>query len=427
MNIESGIRDTSAQDEVIVTKKSRGPIVKWAIVIIICLVVAFSVWGRVYSILSGEKGISVDQLSFIEVGKGDFIRQVTVQGVVVAANSPTIYSGSPGIVRYSVKAGDAVSKGQVLATIESPELNNLVNQERTRLSELELAVERQELELKSALSDAQKEIDLAKVNLVLAEKQKERAEKSFEAQIISKEALEVTVAEREVALLNHKHSIIEYGNVKDEEKFELDTRNFELQRQKLILEDAERQLTELVSHSPINGVVGVTSFKDFDQVEDHQPLLTVIELDNYEVEVYIPEIYADEMTHMMESKVFVNGEYKNAQLVGISPEVVDGQVKGRLRFADNSIGLRQNQRVSAQIFIESKRDVLKLKSGAYLDSSGGKYVYVVKDQHAVKREVNFGMRNAGEVEVISGLKEGEVVIASNVELFAQAKQIYLYK
>lgn len=426
MNINAGIRDTSGQDEVIVKKKDYRHLFKWLLGVVVVSLIILSIWGRLSSILAGEKGISIKQLSFAEVSRGDFVRNVTVQGVVVAANSPTIFSTASGIVQYRVRAGDQVVKGQVLAVMESPELNNQLNQERTRFIELELAVERQRIDGKTIVNQAKQAIDVAKVNLELAEKRMQRAQKSYDSKILSRELFEERNAEYDTAKVNYEHSLLTFESIKEQQDFELKTRQIQLQRQQLTLQNVERQVAELTALSPIDGLIGTISFRDYHQVEENQALLTVIELENYEVEVRIPEIYADELSPMLTSEISINGEKRSAYLAGISPEVVDGQVTGRLRFSGSLIALRQNQRVSAEIFIESKKDVLKLKAGAYLESSNGRFVYVANDEKIIKRTVSFGIRSAGEVEVLSGLQEGEVVVTSNVEQFAQAKHVYLY-
>ena len=104
----------------------------------------------------------------------------------------------------------------------------------------------------------------------------------------------------------------------------------------------------------------------------------------------------------------------------------DGQVVGRIRFSNqDAVKLRQNQRVNARILIESKKDVLKLNRGAFVESGGGRIAYVVDKDNAFKKDVTLGVRSIAEVEVIAGLKEGDTVVISSISEFNNQQQIYL--
>src|SRR5262249_8667234 len=100
-----------------------------------------------------------------------------------------------------------------------------------------------------------------------------------------------------------------------------------------------------------------------------------------------------------------------------SPEVMNSEVKGRVRFADKlPAGVRQNQRVNVRIVLDQRQDTLKVERGAFVDA--GSYAYVVEGDMARKGPVTVGVMRLGEVESVSGLKEGESVVVSSVEEFS---------
>ena len=86
------------------------------------------------------------RLRIAEVKRGTLTRDVSVQGRVVAAVSPTLYARSAGTVALDVHAGDKVKKGDVLAEIDSPELTNKLKQEQATLDSLGLEVERADID-----------------------------------------------------------------------------------------------------------------------------------------------------------------------------------------------------------------------------------------------------------------------------------------
>ena len=99
--------------------------------------------------------------------------------------------------------------------------------------------------------------------------------------------------------------------------------------------------------------------------------------------------------------------------------MIDNEVTGRIRFAgEPPAGLRQNQRVTVRVMMDELINVLKLQRGSFTDSGGGRYAYVLGSEGvAIKRPVQLGARSVAEVEIVSGLAEGERVIISSVAEF----------
>ncbi len=70
------------------------------------------------------------------------MRDVSVDGQIVAAVNPTLYSDVNGTITLKAVAGDAVKKGQVLAVIDSPELTSSYQQEQSTLLSMQTDLER---------------------------------------------------------------------------------------------------------------------------------------------------------------------------------------------------------------------------------------------------------------------------------------------
>jgi HlyD family secretion protein len=144
-----------------------------------------------------------------------------------------------------------------------------------------------------------------------------------------------------------------------------------------------------------------------------------VDLSAFEVEVRIPEAYADDLGIGLGADVRYNNESYRGKLVSLSPEVVDNEVVGRIRFAgDVPPNLRQNQRVNVRVLMDELIDVLKLQRGAFADSGGGRTAFVLAAKGlAERRQISLGARSAQEVQVVSGLKEGDRVIISSIADF----------
>jgi HlyD family secretion protein len=421
------LKDTSGQDIQI----EQGGINKSLViklVIALALITAFVVFvlPKFTSMFSSDLTIAKERLRFATVIKGNLQRDIGVQGKIVAANSPTLYAKAPGIVSLFIKAGDTVTQGQKLAEIDSPQLRNRYEQELATLEQLELAVGRHKIEIKTTQLNTQQTIEMSSVNLESADINKKRAETSIKDSLISKKEFEEKVAEFKRASLAHRHAKQNFDLQKESMEFELKSKQSQLGRQQFVVDDLKRQVSELHLLAPTDGIIGSVNIREKDNVIANASLITVIDLSAFEVEVNIPESFADDLGVGLASEITFNGETHQGEIIAISPEVTNGQVVGRLRFSEKIVAnLRQNQRVSARILIESKEDILKVRRGAFVESGGGRIIYLVNDDNATRQKVTLGARSIGEVEILSGLKAGDKIVVSSIDVFNNREQIYL--
>lgn len=420
------LRDTSAQD---VALQPRGRLrwLKWLLpalalgVLAVLAALALATW------LSAEASVSADRIRTALVTRGDLLRDLNVQGRVVAAVSPTLYSPATGTVTLEVQPGDAVSVGQVLAVIDSPGVRSEFLQEQATLDRLRAELEREKIQARKAQVKSRQTIDLAQVELTAAEREMRRAENSISNNAISEVDYERARDELSRARVSHNHAVQD-AELEDESlEFEAATRQLAVDRQFLVVQELQRRVDELSLRSPVTGVVGNVEVAQKALVNENAPLVTVVDLSAFEVEVRIPEAYADDLGLGLTSEVQYGTGSHAGELVSLSPEVVDNEVVGRIRFAgEPPSGMRQNQRVTVRLLMDEVRDVLKLQRGSFADSKGGRVAFVVGDDGiAQRREVRLGARSVGEVEVLSGLAEGERVIVSSIAEFEDYERIQI--
>jgi HlyD family secretion protein len=412
----SRIRDTSAQDRPIDQQPQRAQ-KRYKLIAAgvggLLLVTVLALLLR--SWLSAEVSIPRERVRIAEVKRGSFVRDVSAQGTVIAAVSPTLFSPANGTVHFLVQAGDIVKKDQAIAEVESPELRNELAREQATLAGLEIAVQRQGIDTRRQLLANQQASDLANVNIQAAERERRRAEDSWGKKLISERDFEKARDDAAAAGVNHKHAIQTAALQKESLQFELHARQLERDRQRLVVQDLQRRVGDLNIKSPVNGVVGTLSVAERTSIARNAALLTVVDLSAFEIEFLVPESYADDLGLGMEAEVTYAARKYAAKVTAVSPEVKQGQVTGRLRFSgDIPQGLRQNQRVSSRIVLESRNDVVKVARGPFLDTAGGRIAYVVRDDVAVRTQIQTGASSVSEVEILSGLQPGEQIIVSNL-------------
>lgn len=419
------IADTSAQDVTLTASSGTRKKVLASVGILALILLAWLVIPSLQRWAGSSISVPKDRLRLAVVARADLVRDVSVQGRVVASISPSLFAPAAGTITLLVEAGATVYEGQSLATIDSPELQNELQQEQSTLDSLSVEFNRQRIETKQKALDNRKNIDLTKVTLIAAERERRRAESGYEIEAISEIDFEKTKDDLETARLAHEHAVADAKLDDERLVFELKTRELQVARQELLVKDLLRQVDELDMRSPVNGIVGNMMVDQKAAVSRNQVVMAVVDLSAFEIEAQVPESYADDLGLGMEAEVLVGNQRYPASLVSVSPEIIQNQVTTRIRFAGGMPpGLRQNQRLTTRILMEEKKNVLTLQRGQFLDSGGSRIAYVLDDDNvAHRRSIEIGARSLAAVEIVNGLSEGELVVISSVDQFRSADTV----
>ena len=369
--------------------------------------------------------VPLDRLRIAEVTRGDLVRDVSVQGRVIAAVSPTLYATAAGSITLKVEAGASVAEGQVLAQVDSPELTNQFRQGESSLEQLSMELERQRIESRQQALEKRKAADLADVALVAAKREKRRADEANELAVISVIDYEKAQDELRNAELAYAHAVADADLFDERLAFELKAKEIEVKRQKILVEDLQRQVSALSIRSPVSGVVGDLLVQQKSAVSRDMPVMAVVDLTRFEIDAQVPESYADDLGIGMTAEILIGNEVFAGQLVAVSPEIVNGQVGSRIRFTDRMPrNIRQNQRLTTRILMEERPDVLMVQRGQFLESGGGRIAYVLDGNGlAIRQTIDLGVRSLGAVEISGGLNEGDRIVISSIDQFRGAESV----
>ena len=424
-NPVSPIRDTSDQDIRLDTDGRRRKL-PWLIGIGGLVIAMVLIGPPALTWMSSDRSAQRAQLRFSTVERAMFVRDVSAQGVVVAAVAPKLYTTTAGTVTLNVNAGDTVSEGDLIATVDSPELTNELGREQATLDSLETNLKRREIENRKDILKARQVVDLAKVELTAAERELRRAEQSWEYQVISLQDLEKAQDEVDRSRIALRHATEESQLNIESLRFDLETLRLERDRQRLNVANLERRVEELELRAPVGGMVGTLAVERRQVVPANAEVATVVDLSALEVELSIPDSYADDLVIGSDVTVKFGGTEHLATLISVSPEAINSTVSARVRFSEEQpAGLRQNQRVSASIVLESIPEALVVERGPFYDTGGGRIVYRVEGNVAVRAQIETGSTSVSQIEILDGLDEGDVVIISEIDKFRGSERVLL--
>lgn len=422
--MNASIADTSGQDTVLTPGRRHTP---WLIAGIGLIVIVAGLYLGIPTLLqwlSSEDSISRERIRIDTVVREDFIRDISVQGMVVASVSPTIYTTHQGSISLEVASGQRVEENQVLARIDSPELTNQLQQAEAQRSKLAVDIERNDIEARKQMLTNKKNVDVVKLQLTAARRELARATEGRMA--ISGLDFQKSQDDVEAAEYAYDHAVADAQLDGESLAFEARAMQLQLDQQSLLVENLQRRVDELTLRSPVGGIVGNLLVDDRQEVAANTPVMSVVDLSRFEIEADVPQSYADDLSIGMPAEISNGTDTFDAEIISISPEIIDDQVTTRLQFIGSSPeGLRRNQRLTTRVLLEQKNNVLTVKRGQFIEQSSGRFAYKVEDDIATRQPISIGARSLAKVEVLSGLNEGDQIIISSIEQFRGAESILI--
>ena len=358
---------------------------KRILITVICLVVVGIVLGVVFT----RGGGSEDTLSTFNVTRGDIVKSVIVDGNLQISSKAYLYFGMTGTVtEVLVEEGNNVTKDQVLARLDAPSL--------------ELGVEMAELQVEMA----EEQVKLARSQY---EKAKEAAEDSWEAP----EGWEFL--EDMVGFLTGS-----MGQDEETAKANLEIAELNLEMAELSLESAELNLEKAEIVAPFDGVVADITISEGQEISAATmaaPAISLVGISDIEMRGSIDEIDISIVELNQEANILLDAlpdEEIKGRVAFISPigtsliGVVSYETRITLDNPDER--LRDGMTATAEVIIERRDNVLFVQNRALRGTWEDPKVLVLIDGQQEEREITLGLTDGINVEVLSGLEEGEAVV-----------------
>lgn len=400
--------------------------------LVIFLVIAIGVLVAVpYYVLSGmkEKEFVLRSFTYAPVETRTFIRRLVVSGNVKPEEVLVLKLESTGMLEeLYVEVGDEVSEGDLLATIDTSNLRESLEEAEDSILKARNKVN--ELLLNKKIQDRNNEKTIASLEeqLVSFKATLELQEKLYEVGAISQKELQdaqhaVSKAQAELDSKPEEFSL-------NDEKFQIDMKTAQdaLAKAEKTRADLETKLKNTEIYAPISGRILKVDGVVGKQMQSGSSILEIADMSSSVVVMYLDEGDAVYASVGKEAKVKVSGSSVTGVVTFVSPQTVNisGQgpaVEARVRLNQVPSDLRANSTASIEFELQRRDNVPYLPRGLYLTSGEYRFVFVLEGDKAVRKNVSFGQHDGDLVEVLSGLDVGEKVITSSYEEFKEKTEI----
>lgn len=319
-------------------------------------------------------------VSIMEVPRKSLNSYLVLNGIVEPERLVEVYSRLSAYVKQILKEeGDYVRENDVLALLDDTEIK--ISYEQARIA-----------------------LDQAKVSMDEAEQNFIRSQELIKKELVSEQEFQTQEGV-------YKQRQLDYSN--REENF----KNLEIQLGwTKIRALAEGYITERL----IEVGTRVTANQQVFTIEDFNPLL---------IRVYVPTSDAVALEVGMPTEITTGEVLRGALFKGkvklINPRIdtQTGTVKVTVETYDETHRLKPGMFVEVRINIGQKENVLVVPRKSILYKQNKTYVFLVTGNTVSQREVVLGLTEEDEVEVVSGVQEGEVIVLVGVDGLKDGQRI----
>lgn len=181
---------------------------------------------------------------------------------------------------------------------------------------------------------------------------------------------------------------------------------------------ARTALSKMTLRAPFSGQVGLRNVSVGEFVNVGQDLVTLVKLDPIEVDFSVPETALTQLRNGQKINITVDafaGDAFGGQVVAIDPVIDPNSRSAKLRaqIPNPDFRLRPGQFAKLQLDTGTgDAKALMVPEQALMQDGDTRFVYLVVDGKAKKTTVKTGTRTPGLVQVVEGLKAGDVVITA---------------
>ena len=361
------------------------------------------------------------------VQRGSFVREVRGVGSLVPIKIVVVAANVEGrVVNRHVLAGAPLDSGTPMFEIANPKLQQDLFEAQSQLQAATADLANLKAQLEGQLLQQRSTTAQVRSDYEQAQAQHEANQKLQSYGLIDA----ISTRKSEVAATQLRSRV------------ELETQRIDVNRQTMAAQLAaqqsrieqarslvhlrQQQLADLQVHSGIQGVLQSVDVEVGAYVTPGTVLARVSDPRLLKAQIRIPETLAKDILFNQKAVIDTHNGTLQGHVVRIDPAVKEGSVTIDIEL-DGPLpaGARPDLSVEAVIRLETVNDVLHTgrMSEAQQDATASLFRLEPGDAEAVRVPVRLGRLSVSDVEILTGLREGDRVIVSDTSSFRDAQRI----
>jgi len=410
--------DTIIADEVAAKKKKK----IWIIILVAIVLITGSIvlMRRLIT-----PSLAAAEFNTAVVEKGNIENTINATGEILPEFEEVLTSPINASVRnVLMDAGNKVKSGQSILTLDKSAAETEYNKMKFQIESKENEISKLKLDLSKSFYDIKSTNNIKQLRIASLTDAVASAKRLFKAGGGTREGIEE-------AELNLKVAGLEKQQLENEISSKQQTMKIEMKEAEIALAILRNDQLALKRKLDLANVIatrdGVVTWVNKNigaSIKEGEPLARIANLASFKVAGNISENGLDRLNLHMPAVVRINELLLRGHVTNISPAVNNGIVSFDVQLEErNHKVLRPNMKVDVFLVTASRTGVIKVVNGPAFKGADEQQIFVLKDGKAIKRKVKTGLSNFDFVEIISGLKPGEVIITSDLKGYDNTSKI----
>jgi HlyD family secretion protein len=364
------------------------------------------------------------------------------------------------VVKVFVNAGDTVKAGQPLVQVDTTDLENQLRQQQAQLKQqqaqvqaIQAQVQTNEAQLEKAKTDAQNNynqllapLQQAKIDLDAKQMAFNREQNLYQQGAASKADLDAAqtaletakskydAAQQQVNAASPGGDPLNVDSVKiaqdqvSQAQAQVAAAQAQLGQIQANIEATQSQIAQATVTSPVDGVVVSKDVEVGGFAGGQGSVATIAQIDPVQVNLNIPENMIDKVKEGLHVKVAVKAlgnQTWDAVISRINP-VEDTNSKSYQAVVEiKNPDRKLKPGMVAEVTVEglTPRKALVIPANALVQTPDGAKVFTVENNVAHQHLLKLGAIESDQVEVLEGLKAGDVLVTEGQELLGEGAQV----
>ncbi|MBI3773661.1 MAG: efflux RND transporter periplasmic adaptor subunit [Gammaproteobacteria bacterium] len=180
--------------------------------------------------------------------------------------------------------------------------------------------------------------------------------------------------------------------------------------------------------APFDGMMGLRQVSPGALVDKNQAIATLEKINPIQVEFQVPEVHiaklrpGQDITLTVDARV---GKTYSGRIYALDTavEAATRSINVRARLSNTKGELRPGMFARVALPLGERADALVVPEQAIVPKGQDMFVFKVVDGKAMRTPVQLGQRRNGEVEVVDGVKAGDIVVTDGMKLFGDGMPV----
>jgi HlyD family secretion protein len=410
--------DTALPDNIIRKRKS-----KLALTALLAgLILVAAIW-----LLRSFFASSLNKSEFTTavVERGNVENTINATGEILPEFEEVITSPiNASVQNVIMDAGNKVNAGQSVLTLNKSASETDYEKLKFQLESKRNDIKKLKLELDKSFYDIKSSNDIKQLQITSFEADVANAKRLFTAGGGTREDIEQAELKLKVARLEKQQLENEIRSKQQTMQVEMREAGIAAAIQESDLRELERKLKLANIVSSRDGVVTWVNKNIGATIREGEPLARIADLSSFRVQGSISDSYMDQLHHAMSAIIRINDIQVKGTVTNIQPSIQNNVISFDIQLEEKHNNLlRPNMKVDVFLVTAISKNVLRVTNGAAFKGSSVQDVFVLQNGKAVRKTVHLGMTNFDYVEIKDNLKEGDVIITSDMAQYKNAREI----